>query len=564
MYSKPDDDTGLRPWWRSPRVLVAVLVLAGLALRLALAARSLTVVDRLFIPDDSYYTLAIARSLAAGLGPSVDGVHLTSGFQPLLAFLLVPVFALSDDPDVGLRAALVLLSFVDAGSAVLLGRIACRLGGQLAAVLAVAMWALSPVAISNALNGLETSLAVFCQLAAVELWARARARGSTRSFVGAGALCGLAVLARVDSVLLVAALGLFQLFRRSWRATLVASSAAAVVVAPWWVYCTLRFGSPIPESGAAVLQVVEFHLLSVPQKLGWAAGALLGTPFAELGWLQDRLFGDHVLAVVAWLVVAGALGAGIAYGLTRRSQGEPLAVLGLHGLGVLCLYSFVVSALWFFRRYLAPAQAVLTLILAIAAGAVWGRNAGRRVVAASGAGLVALGVVLGARTSVGYLFARPATSPDVGYHGAKGYRQAAREVLAVAPDRAVIGSLQSGALSYYAPEGIRIVNLDGVVDAEAAEAVEDMRLAAFARRRGVTHLADWRLNVSHFLRLSGEPQLTQARLRTVAVARPEGGDRFILLEIRWPPRVTPRRPGHYSVLNQPTTSATTWVEPPAL
>lgn len=94
----------------------AAVIVLGAAIRLALGLRDLGVLDALFIPDDTYYTLAIARSLAAGIGPTADGIVLTNGFQPLLAFLLVPVFWLLQDPDAALRAAIIIGAAADAGS----------------------------------------------------------------------------------------------------------------------------------------------------------------------------------------------------------------------------------------------------------------------------------------------------------------------------------------------------------------------------------------------------------------------------------------------------------------
>ena len=85
---------------RVPRGCLVVAA-AALLLRGLLASRSSLALDRLFVPDDTYYTLEIARSIARGLGPTVDGVHLTSGFQPLLAFLLVPVLRFGASEEVG-------------------------------------------------------------------------------------------------------------------------------------------------------------------------------------------------------------------------------------------------------------------------------------------------------------------------------------------------------------------------------------------------------------------------------------------------------------------------------
>jgi len=47
------------------RRLLVMIALLGTFLRVAPALRDLDTVDRIFVPDDTYYTLAISRSLAA-------------------------------------------------------------------------------------------------------------------------------------------------------------------------------------------------------------------------------------------------------------------------------------------------------------------------------------------------------------------------------------------------------------------------------------------------------------------------------------------------------------------
>ena len=92
-----------------PSAWVSAIAITGFVLRLAVLLRPFPVVERLFVPDDTYYTLTIARSLARGDGPSTGGHVLTSGFQPLLGFLLVPVHWLVDDLDPSSRIDLALL-----------------------------------------------------------------------------------------------------------------------------------------------------------------------------------------------------------------------------------------------------------------------------------------------------------------------------------------------------------------------------------------------------------------------------------------------------------------------
>src|SRR5262245_47671310 len=71
------------------------LLAAGLLLRLGLAWAPFTyLAERGPLIDDAFYSLSVARNLAAGVGPTADGVHETSGFQPLYTLLLVPLYAL--------------------------------------------------------------------------------------------------------------------------------------------------------------------------------------------------------------------------------------------------------------------------------------------------------------------------------------------------------------------------------------------------------------------------------------------------------------------------------------
>ena len=49
---------------------IAGITVVGFVLRLAVLVRPVGVIDKLFVPDDTYYTLTIARSLAHGHGPT--------------------------------------------------------------------------------------------------------------------------------------------------------------------------------------------------------------------------------------------------------------------------------------------------------------------------------------------------------------------------------------------------------------------------------------------------------------------------------------------------------------
>jgi hypothetical protein len=77
---------------RAGRLLLAALLAANLAIRLAVVVRPLEFLDDLAIPDDAYLSLTLARNIARGHGP-LYGLAPTNGFQPLYVFLMAPVFA---------------------------------------------------------------------------------------------------------------------------------------------------------------------------------------------------------------------------------------------------------------------------------------------------------------------------------------------------------------------------------------------------------------------------------------------------------------------------------------
>jgi hypothetical protein len=102
---------------RHRTALVAGALLAILAFHLAVAWQDLgTLARNGFLYDDGFYAFKIAENIAHGKGATFDGIHPTTGFQPLYVLLLVPVFALSgDNLAVPVYAALTTFSTASAG-----------------------------------------------------------------------------------------------------------------------------------------------------------------------------------------------------------------------------------------------------------------------------------------------------------------------------------------------------------------------------------------------------------------------------------------------------------------
>jgi hypothetical protein len=174
-----------------------------------------------------------------------------------------------------------------------------------------------------------------------------------------------------------------------------------------------------------------------------------------------------------------------------------------------------------------------TLVLAVLLASAWRRRS-RSKLAPVALGAATAGVsVLALKLLLLFTVVTEQTL-DTGLQGAKGYLRAAREVLALVPKRAVVGSLQTGALGYLADGCPRIVGLDGVVDGGAARAVRERTLAAYARARGVDHFADWDFNLRAFAWFSQASPVPPPKLEPLGEAGPPGSrDRFRVFRVRW-------------------------------
>ena len=242
-------------------LLGAIGVLALAALSLALRSDA-TVFLKPF-SEDGYYSLAVARSMAAGHGMTIDGVTRTNGIQPLLTIIQAGLFWLARGNDLlALRLVLILYWLLYLGTGALLGWIAAMAlpdpeGRATRALTTTLIYLGASYLFLHHFNGLETGLLLFLLAAA---W-RYRQAGAAESWPGLalfGALLGLAVLARIDASFLVVCLALAELWRWRRRSPVrglargaLLGAMALLVSAPWWAYNILVFGSPMPISGTA-------------------------------------------------------------------------------------------------------------------------------------------------------------------------------------------------------------------------------------------------------------------------------------------------------------------------
>lgn len=489
---------------KRPDLLLAGLVALDLAVRLPAALRPLRFLDGLTIPDDAYLSLAIARSLARGLGPWI-GNGPTSGFQPLYVVLAAPLQALfPHDPDAALRAALLLLLAADVAALVLLYRfLRSVLRTRFAAGTAALAWVLSPYALHTTLNGLETTLAFATLVALFFALDRARRAGAAAAAgraAAVGACLGLAAFARLDA-LVAAPVVAWVLARAAFarglgaaeavRDVAIAGAATLAVYAPWLLWLHHATGDWLPVSGAAL------HAMGIANVNHEPGLRTIYLPMALRA--LDTIARRNAFPIALLLVLATALAwlrVPRAEWLDRLRPAGPSACFGA---ALVLAYVAWINAGWYYPRYFFP----LLLPLLLAAGGLLDACAGRL---AAAPGRRALAAALLLFVVAGNVAQPPFTRTYLSRNDRTlGYANAGRWLRERFPAGTVIGGLQSGAPAYYA-DSLVVVNLDGVVNRDAHRALLDRRLLDYAREAGVRYVFGMRGDPEYLVAETAHPR----------------------------------------------------------
>jgi hypothetical protein len=359
-------------WARGNPLLVGAIV-AGLAARIVywvVAERRL---------DDALITIKHAKNVADGHGLThhlgEDGpVH---GFTTALSVLIpLPGELVTDGGGLFLIRLVSLAAFVLA--AIYAYRIMRRLElGPWPIGLVLAYLALDQNQIFYGTSGMETQVAVAVLLAGVYYVL-------VEDFTKSGIWLGLAILARPDFVIWVVPAFVFLLIRSrdgAARAWLI----SAAIVAPWLIFTTIYYGSPIPNTIVAKSQAFGPIFPGVTDIGGWF-DFLWDTlkahksdweqiaPFLERAFTVGTPVPEVLLKLVAWSVAGLAIVGGVV--TWRRASFRPAIVFVVLWL----VYKTIFLTVGYFEWYGVPIIALIFILAA--AGLDWlTRRAGVWVVA---------------------------------------------------------------------------------------------------------------------------------------------------------------------------------------
>jgi hypothetical protein len=505
---------------KSRNTLVVCVLLAIVAFHTAVAWQDFSTLARNgFLYDDSFYAFQIARNLAEGAGMTFDGIHPTTGFQPLYVFILVPVYMLAGNhPALPVHIALSMLAIFTGMTAYILFRITRRYVGFAASLSATLIWAFSPIVTRQTANGLETAVASF-MIAASVYYYLSRVRGvedpPALRFLVLGLLLGLSVVSRIDGTFLALVMVLDYLYilrrRGVSQAFLlrVALVPAGVIIlyGPWILFNLIESGSVIQDSGRAT----RFLSLAYAAYFGYGPESLaFKGPDASFIWthLEHAVSALKVIPPVQVFFRSAErldtmLGTGAVFRAIGNATGFILlaaagfTILGWHrkrkhlkrrevdfllfySVVLMLSYSFYIFGAFFFLRYFYPIYLVASIYLAffIQDGFDWLRERSvpvKRVAALSAAVYI-------------MVFSVFSYSQAFRSHPVYPYYDIAGWIDANTRDDDRIGVFQCGTIGYMCDR--RVINLDGKVNRTAFFALESGHLSDYLKTEKIDVVID--------------------------------------------------------------------------
>lgn len=440
--------------------------------------------------DDSYIFFKISKDIADWFSGFAPSFPLTSGFQPLIAFLYYPFFQLFwDSKELPIHLALSLNALLGFAATVLLYRLLKNIAGRSIASFLVSVWIWSPYVMYQSINGMETTLALLMVLIVISYYWQIiqRSNGEIRPWCILGFILGIGFWTRVDIALLGAAIALDQLWiglsrNRHLavlrvRNVLLCAATALLIASPWIIFTIMDTGAILPISGRAVRLVtsVLFDFRHPGHR-----------DFISLMYMyvKKELFAYQPLAALLhyrfWPLCITALSlVGFFLALQNKKLRSLFRPLWIFQIILVLSYVLFIGGFWHLNRYLYP---VFTLLLPLHATTLRYVQERLRLKALPATLILIIIFFLSIFSYAAQYRFQWSLQLPARYLSASLF---ARERV---PQSVKVGTFQSGCLSYWLDN--RVVNLDGVVNRDAYSALSAKTMGTYLEEQEIDYLVE--------------------------------------------------------------------------
>jgi len=190
-----------------------------------------------FLTDDAFYYYKTAQNISEGNGISFDQISRASGFHPLWMMVCVPIFSLARfDLILPLRVLIFVLALLNAGTGILIFRFLKNLISIEISALFALFWVFYPGihGVTTKL-GMESSISAFfiafllyklLQLESGQI----HPADSGKRYLKLGIIATLVVLSRLDTIFIVAAIGIWIISRYGHNRFLIISDFGLIII----------------------------------------------------------------------------------------------------------------------------------------------------------------------------------------------------------------------------------------------------------------------------------------------------------------------------------------------
>jgi hypothetical protein len=485
---------------KKDKYFLLLLFVLYAVIRIAFFAKPLLQIDGYAIPDDAFLSLDIAKNFALGNWFFYGGQH-TSGFQPLYVFIMTPIFIfLKNDLITPVYISLIFSSLVGFCTVYFMYRLVRIIyEDDYSPFVSVFLFVLLPVTIANLSNGLETSVSYFFFVLVFYYLYKYRMREIksilTKQFFVFGVIVGLAMLARIDNAMVIPGIIVFTFMKYRKEKTGVAqllksfiifAAGAALLYIPYMILSYSFTGDIFPVSGKAVHQIGK-------DMVNYHSDGESGL-FTLIQLSFKNIYTNYSVVIIFAIVST------FVYRLKTRacpwfkgSVSEHLPLITT-SLLLLASYTFYLTANWFYSRYFFPLSLFFVILTAFVNNQlIVSFNSTKSKVLVFSATIIVLISVSLARPGFKDFFFKE--------YQRSGYIEIGKWVNANFPKGTTIGSNQTGAIGYFS-RAVNVINLDGVVNADAYNAIKNKELIEYIKSRKIEYFVDWDINYEFIKRNS--------------------------------------------------------------
>lgn len=223
--------------------------------------------------DDAFYYFKTAQNISEGHGITFDRIGRSSGYHPLWMLVCIPVFSLARfDLMLPLRVLVLVAGLFNAGTGILLYRMARKVISEPAGIVTSLLWLLTPSiqGVTSRL-GMESTISAFfivfllSQVSMFQPMDTGDWKERIRQVLPLGLIAALTILSRLDNIFLVGMAGIWLVFKRSGlRGLLIADLALfylTPIIAAFW---RLKPGAEYYQYSASVYILLAVSLVLKP------------------------------------------------------------------------------------------------------------------------------------------------------------------------------------------------------------------------------------------------------------------------------------------------------------